>query len=98
MLQCSIQRQESAMLAFDALVRGRVTESSQGMAVVVPRGRCKVETHDGIGIVSLSWTTETGGAESVVLTAQRFEEHLEAGAILIVNAAQICRSLDVRTP
>ena len=84
------------MLAFDALVRGRVTESSQGVAVVVPRGRCKVETHEGI--VSLSWINRIGGTQSVVLTAQRFEEHLEAGAILIVDAAQICQTLDVRTP
>jgi len=38
------------------------------------------------------------GMEIVVLTAQRFEEHLEAGAILIVDAAQICQTLDVRTP
>ena len=48
------------MLAFDALVRGRVTESSQGVAVVVPRGRCKVETHEGI--VSLSWGQPGVGA------------------------------------
>ena len=84
------------MLTFDGLVRGLVTESSHGVAVVVPRGRCKVETHEGI--VSLSWITRTGGTQSVVLTAQRFEEHLEAGAILIVDAAQICQTLDVRTP
>ena len=82
------------MLVFDALVRGRVTESSRGLTVLVPRGRCKVATHEGF--VSLSWTTETGDTESVVLTGQRFEEHLQAGAILVVDAAQICTSLDVR--
>ena len=84
------------MLVFDALVRGRVSVISSETALVVPRGRRKVETHEGI--VSLTWTTETGDAESVVLTAQRFEEHLEAGAILIVNAAQVCQTLDVRSP
>lgn len=84
------------MLIFDALVRGRVTESSQGVDVLVPRGRCKVETHEGF--VSLSWNTDNGGTEGVVVTGLRFEEHLEAGAILIVNAAQICTALEVRGP
>lgn len=82
------------MLVFDALVRGRVTAGSEGPAVLVPRGRCRVQTHEGI--VSVSWTADTGRTESVVMTGPRFEEHLEAGAILILDAAQVCTALDVR--
>lgn len=84
------------MLAFDALVRGRVIVNSRGIAVVVPRGRCKVETHEGI--VSLSWTTDDAHTESTILTGPGFEKHLESGAILIVDAAQVCNAMDVRTP
>jgi len=76
------------MVAFDGLVRGRLTEAVGGVPVVVPRGRCWVEIHEGI--VSLSWTADNGKAGSVLLQAHRLEEYLEAGAILIIDPAQLC--------
>jgi len=39
--------------------------------------------------MSLSWHDEGGTPYSVMIAAERFERHLEAGAILIVDAAQI---------
>jgi hypothetical protein len=79
------------MLAFDGLVRSRLREAAGGVPVVVPRGRCRVQVHEGI--VSLSWTTDSGKAGSVVLTTARLEDYLEAGSILIVDPAQMiyCR-------
>jgi hypothetical protein len=75
------------MLAFDGLVRSRLKEAGGGVPVVVPRGRCRVEVHEGI--VSLSWTAESGKAASVVLTTDRLEYYLEGGSILIIDPAQI---------
>jgi hypothetical protein len=76
------------MVTFDALVRGRLGEKQGGIAVTVPRGRCKVQVY--AGVVGLAWSNDGGGSESVTLTAQRFEDHLEAGAILLVDPAQLC--------
>jgi hypothetical protein len=39
--------------------------------------------------MSLSWHDEGGTSYSVMMAAERFERHLETGAILIVDAAQI---------
>ena len=79
------------MLAFDVLIRGRLTEAVDGLKVVVPPGRSRAQV-DG-GVVSLSWVTEAGEPDSVGLSPRRFEDHLVAGAILIVDSAQICSSL-----
>lgn len=77
------------MLAFDVLVRGRVTyEALDGAPARVPRGHCRVETHEGF--VSLLWIDDVG-AHSATLTAERFEEHLEGGAVLVLDAAQLGR-------
>jgi hypothetical protein len=74
-------------MGFDALVRTRLTETVDDLPVSVPRGRCRVQTaQDGM---SLSWHDEGGTSYSVMMAAERFERHLEAGAILIVDAAQI---------
>ena len=76
------------MVKFDALVRGRLTEAAEdGMTVAVPRRRCEVEAHEGV--VTLRCLSEAGIAQSVQLSADRFEAYLEAGAILILDAAQI---------
>lgn len=75
------------MVKFDVLVCGRLKESTDGVAFVVPRGHCRVQAHEGF--VSLAWATETGGSQSATITAHRFAEHLEAGAIVIVDAAQL---------
>ena len=76
-------------MGFDALVRTRLTETVDELPVSVPRGRCKVRTD--LAGMSLSWHDEGGHPYSVVIAAERFERHLEAGAIQIVDAAQICR-------
>ena len=77
------------MLAFDALVRGRVTyEVADGPPTRIPVGRCKVEAHEGF--VSLSWS-DAQWTHSATLSSERFETYLEAGAILILDAAQIDR-------
>lgn len=76
------------MLAFDCLVRGRLIESVDRVPTAVPRGRCKVEVHEGF--VSLRWATENGAVGSVVMKADRLEAYLEAGALLIVDPAQLC--------
>lgn len=75
-------------MGFDALVRTRLTETVDDLPVSVPRGRCRVHT-DPAGM-SLSWHDEGGASYSVMMAAEQFERHLEAGAILIVDAAQIC--------
>jgi len=74
-------------MAFDALVRGALTEPAGSDPVVVPRGHCKVETHEGV--VSLLWEADDGEAHSVTLAAGRFERHLDSGAIVILDAAQL---------
>jgi hypothetical protein len=77
------------MLAFDALVRGRVIYvGAHDMPMRVPQGRCRVETH--AGFVSLSWVDESE-ARTAVLKVDDFEEYLEAGALLVTDAAQIRR-------
>ena len=81
------QTGENAM-GFDALVRARLTETVDDLPVSVPRGRCRVQTDQGG--MSLSWHDEGGSSYSVMMAAERFERHLEAGAIQIVDAAQIC--------
>lgn len=86
-VQCSNEPGENTM-GFDALVRTRLTETVDDLPVSVPRGRCRVQTERGE--MSLSWHDEGGHSYSVVMAAERFERHLEAGAILIVDAAQIC--------
>lgn len=79
------------MLAFDVLVRGRLTETVDGLPVQVQRGRCRARAQQGG--MSLLWYDEVGGSHSIVMASERFERHLEAGAILIVDAAQICDAL-----
>ena len=73
------------MVKFDVIVRGRLAETA--CTAAVPRGHCQAEA--GEGDVRLSWRTETGGLDSVTIPAHRFEEHLQAGAIVIVDAAQL---------
>jgi hypothetical protein len=81
------------MLAFDALVRGRVIFSApEGAPDRVPEGHCRVEAHEGF--VSLAWAEEDG-TRSATLPAERFEEYLEAGAIVVLDASQLART---RTP
>lgn len=75
------------MVEFDVLIRGRLKESTDGMSVVVPRGHCRVQAHDGF--VNLAWPTAGGNSESATVPARRFAEHLEAGAIVIVDAGQL---------
>ena len=78
------------MLAFDALVRGRVIYAgAHNVSMRVPHGRCRVEAH--AGFVSLSWVEEREERQerTAVLTAVDFEEYLEAGALLITDPAQI---------
>lgn len=74
------------MVEFDVLICGRLKETAEGEHVVVPRGHCRVQAHEGF--VSLAWLAETGNASATV-PARRFAEHLEAGAIVIVDAAQL---------
>lgn len=74
-------------MAFDVLVRGRLIEIERDVPTVVPRGRCTVEAREGF--VRLSWLDQDRNEQGVTLAAQRFEEYLEAGAIIIVDAAQI---------
>lgn len=76
------------MLAFDGLVRGRLIEIVDGLTVVVPQGRCRVQIHEGL--VSVSWTREGAKAGSVLLKAHRLEEYLDAGVILMIDPAQLC--------
>ncbi|WP_428422486.1 hypothetical protein [Methylibium sp.] len=75
---------EASMLSFDALVQGRVTyEGAQGPPSRIPLGWCTAQAHEGF--VSLSWT-EGGEERAAVLSVQQFEDHLEAGSIVIVEA------------
>jgi hypothetical protein len=74
-------------MGFDALIRTRLAETVDDLPVSVPRGRCRVQTDQGG--MSLSWHDEGGTSYSVMMAAERFERHLETGAILIVDAAQI---------
>lgn len=78
------------MLVFDALVRGRVTyEVADGPPIRVPQGHCRVQAHEGF--VSLSWS-EDKWTNSATLTAERFWEYLDSGAILVLDAAQLGRA------
>ena len=74
------------MLAFDALVRGRVTYEVAGPPVRIPQGHCRVQPHEGF--VSLMWS-EDEWTHSATLTAARFEESLEAGAVVVLDAVQL---------
>jgi hypothetical protein len=80
------------MLAFDALVRGRVVYEAHNVPMRVPQGHCKVEAHEGF--VSLSWM-EDGQEHTAVLKVAEFEAYLEGGALLITDPAQIRRSAKV---
>lgn len=82
---------EFSMLAFSARVGGHLTALRDGVPVLVPRGSCEVQT--GRDIVRMLWTTEEGDACSVVLGAERFEQHIEAGAIVIVDPVAVCNRL-----
>jgi hypothetical protein len=55
----------------------------------VPMGRCKVEAHERFASLSGS---DTHWTHSATLSTERFEDGLEAGAILILDAAHIDRS------
>ena len=75
------------MLAFDALVRGRVTyEVAGGPPARIPTGHCRVEAHEGF--VSVSWPHEDC-TRSAKMRSSQFEEWLEAGAVLVLDAAQL---------
>ena len=84
------------MLTFDVLVRGRLTVTMDGVPISVPRGNGKVHVHEAIA--SLFWSTEDRGVQSVVVTAERLEELLEACAIMIVDPAQIYAMRDTSVP
>jgi hypothetical protein len=80
------------MPGFDVLVQTRLTETVDGLPVLVQRGRCRAQaTHGGM---SLRSHDETGQSHSIIIAKERFERHLVAGAIVIVDAAQICTALD----
>jgi hypothetical protein len=64
-------------------------EVAIGPPVRIPTGRCKVEAHEGF--VSLSWSGSRW-THSATLSTERFDNCLEAGASLILDAAQIHRS------
>ena len=75
------------MLAFDALVRGRVTYGVlDGHPARIPPGRCRVETHEGF--VSLTWTDKVW-TRSTTMSPVRFAEWLGTGAVVVVNAGQL---------
>jgi len=80
------------MLAFDVLVQARLTETVGGVPVPVQRGRCRAQARHGG--MSLRWQDETGHSHSIIIATERFERHLVAGAIVIVDAAQISAALD----
>ena len=82
------------MLAFGARVGGRLTATMDGTPVLVPRGHCEVQVHQGI--VRVTWITEAGDACCTVLGAERFEQHIEAGAIVIVDPEAVCNRLKVQ--
>ena len=75
------------MVKFDVLICVRLKETADGAPVVVPRGHCQVQAHEGL--VSLAWCTEAEGPRSAMMGSRRFARHLEAGAIVIVDAAQL---------
>jgi len=79
----------NGMLSFKARVTGRLAAEANGWPIVVPRGHCDVRSH--AGVVSLSWAGGDGVARSIVLAAPRFEEHLEAGAVVIADPVELCR-------
>lgn len=77
------------MLAFDALVRGRVDyDVAEGRPAPVPAGHCRVEAHGGF--VSLEWS-DGQRSHSATVTAARFEAYLKAGSIVVLDAAQLAR-------
>lgn len=75
------------MVRFDALVQQCVKgEGEQGGEERIPRGHCRVQSRQGF--VSVSWH-EDERERHALLSASRFERCLEAGTIVIVDAAQI---------
>jgi hypothetical protein len=75
------------MLAFDALVRGRVTvEVAGGPPARIPTGHCRVETHEGF--VRVSWPDENC-TRSATMRFSQFEKWLEAGGVVVLDAAQL---------
>jgi hypothetical protein len=75
------------MLAFDALVRGRVTyEVAGGPPARIPTGHCRVEAHEGF--VCVSWLHEDCTC-SATMRSRQFEQWLVAGAVVVLDAAQI---------
>ena len=75
------------MLAFDALVRGPVTyEVAGGPPARIPTGHCRVEAHEGV--VSVSWHQEDR-RRSATMRASQFEQCLVAGAVVVLDAAQL---------
>lgn len=83
------------MLAFSARVGGHLTAMMDGGAVLVPRGHCDVRTHKDI--VRIVWTNEERDACSAVLSAERFEQHIEAGAIQIDAPVTVCNRLKAQS-
>jgi hypothetical protein len=71
------------MMSFKAVVQGKLTETVDGVPVVVPRGHCSVCALQGV--VSLSWNDDSSGSSSVVLSAEKFERYLDAGAVVITE-------------
>jgi hypothetical protein len=69
------------MLTYEARVCGRLT-------AVVER--------PGEDIVRLGWTDDLGGPCTATLGADRFERHVESGAIVIVDPEGVCHRLRVQ--
>lgn len=64
-----------AMFSYQAIVLGRLT------TVVENRGG---------DVVSLRWSDEVAGPSALTLAAERFEQQIEAGVIVIVDPAGVC--------
>jgi hypothetical protein len=62
-----------------------------GTPVLVPRGHCEVQILQDI--VRVTWITEAGDACCAALGAERFEQHIEAGAIVMVDPEAVCNRL-----
>jgi hypothetical protein len=78
------------MLAFDALVRRPVdVDVAEGRPAPVPAGHCRVEAHHEF--VCLEWS-DGRQTHSATVTTHRFEAYLKAGAILVLDAAQLARA------
>lgn len=81
---------KGTMMAFDVLVRGRVAyEAGCGATARIPMGHCRVAAHKTF--VSVEWRHERG-ASSTIVTSAEFEEWLQSGAVMVLDAAQLARA------